>query len=111
MSVCLFVCVLFHHSPQTSEWLCNRAQVMRATLRAILFIALRRSMASPDQRPTSAAMRDMTGMAVLNFFSANSKFFHSDVKNAEHLESVAKEGDGEGEGEREREREGEGEKK
>lgn len=42
-------------------------------------------MASAERRLNMAAMRDMTGMAILNFFSANSKFFRSDVKNAEHL--------------------------
>ncbi len=42
-------------------------------------------MASAEYRLNMAAMRDMTGMAILNFFSANSTFFHSDVKNAEHL--------------------------
>jgi len=42
-------------------------------------------MASAEHQLNMAAMRDMTGMAILNFFSANSKFFHSDVKNAEHL--------------------------
>lgn len=54
-------------------------------------------MASAEHRLNMAAMRDMTGMAILNFFSANSKFFHSDVKNAEHLgtEDRTKEREGE----------------
>lgn len=54
-------------------------------------------MVSAEHRPNMAAMRDMTGMAILNFFSANSKFFHSDVKNAEHLgaEDRTKESEGE----------------
>lgn len=42
-------------------------------------------MASAEHRLNMTAMRDMTGMAILNFFSANSKFFRSDVKNVEHL--------------------------